>query len=165
MGLLAYKRCSKNSDLYLVALYRDIFERQTIHHSKELAFAFISIPIFSRCTVSFNNYSALCMAHSITLACFHVIELWWYLNLNLSSPASLKPQKKLHCIFTFCYIYNVHSNVRMATCCVDSLYKAQFAILMTSLKLTTASFWIHCRIFISENILFFLSIWTKTCQT
>ena len=32
--------------------------------------------------------------------------------------------------------YNVHSNVRMATGRVDSIFKAQCAILMTSLKLS-----------------------------
>ena len=42
----------------------------------------------------------------------------------------------------------------MATCCVDSIFKAQWAILMTSLKLTTTSFWVHCRIYISEKFLF-----------
>ena len=41
----------------------------------------------------------------------------------------------------------------MATGCVDLVFKAQCAILMTSLKLTTTSFWVHCRIYISENIL------------
>ena len=81
--------------------------------------------IIYRCTVSFNNYSTL--------------------NTFLL----------LHCMFTFYYLY-VHSNVRMATGCVNSVYryKAQCAILMTSLKLTTASFFIHCRISIFENILY-----------
>ena len=36
--------------------------------------------------------------------------------------------------------YNVNSNVGMATGCVDLIFKAQCAILMTSLKLTTTSF-------------------------
>ena len=40
------------------------------------------------------------------------------------------------------------------TGCFDSIFKAQCWIHMTSLKLTTTSFWIHCGIFISENILF-----------
>ena len=38
---------------------------------------------------------------------------------------------------------------------VKSIFIAQCAILMTSLKLTTTSFLIHCRIFISENFIFF----------
>ena len=60
---------------YLVALFREIFERYTMHHSKEQVFTFIMMLIFSRCTVSFNNYSTLYMAHSIPLACFHFKEL------------------------------------------------------------------------------------------
>ena len=39
---------------------------------------------------------------------------------------------------------------------VKSIFIAQCAILMTSLKLTTTSFLIHCRIFISENFIFFV---------
>ena len=41
-----------------------------MHHSKELDFTFIIMLIFSRCTVSINNYSTLYMAHSIPLAYF-----------------------------------------------------------------------------------------------
>ena len=70
-----YEGCSRSSDLYLVALSRDIFERPTMHHSQERDFTFIMMLIFSHCTVSFNNYSTLNMAHSIPLVCFHVIEL------------------------------------------------------------------------------------------
>ena len=46
-----------------------------MHHSKDRVFTFIKVLIFSRCVVSFNNYSTLYMTHSIPLACFHVIEL------------------------------------------------------------------------------------------
>ena len=46
-----------------------------MHHSNEQDFTFIMMLIFSRYIVSFNNYSTLYMAHSIPLACFHVIEL------------------------------------------------------------------------------------------
>ena len=46
-----------------------------MHHSKEDVYTFIMMLIFSRCTVSFNNYSTLYMVLSIPLACFHVIEL------------------------------------------------------------------------------------------
>ena len=46
--------------------------------------------------------------------------------------------------------------------CADSIVRAQCTILMTSLKLTTMSFPIHCIIFIYENILFFLSSLTQS---
>ena len=46
-----------------------------MQHSKELVSTFIMMLIFSRCTVSFNSYNTLYMAHSIPLACFHVKEL------------------------------------------------------------------------------------------
>ena len=49
--------------------------RHNMHNLKELAFTFIMMLIFSRCTVSLNNYSTLYMAYLIPLACFHVIEL------------------------------------------------------------------------------------------
>ena len=42
----------------------------------------------------------------------------------------------------------------MATGSVDSIFQAQCAILMTSMKITTPSFCIHGRIFISKEILF-----------
>ena len=45
-----------------------------MHRSKELAITFLMMVVFSRCTVLFNNYSTLYMAHSIPLACLHVIE-------------------------------------------------------------------------------------------
>ena len=48
------------------------FERHTKYHLKELAFTFIMMLVFSPCLVSLNN-SILYMAHSIPLACFHVI--------------------------------------------------------------------------------------------
>ena len=46
-----------------------------MHLSKERVFTFIMMLIFFRCTVSFNNYITLYIAHSIPLRCFHVIEL------------------------------------------------------------------------------------------
>ena len=70
-----------------------------MHHSNEHALTFIMMLVLSRCTVSFNNYSTLYMVHSIPLACSHVIELLWNLNLNLSSPASLKLQSKTAQLF------------------------------------------------------------------
>ena len=72
---LIYEGRSKSSDRYLLALSRDIFERHTMHHSNEQALTFIMMLVFSRCTVSFNNYSTIYMVHSIPLVCFHVIEL------------------------------------------------------------------------------------------
>ena len=50
-----------------------------MHHLKELAFTFIMKLVFSRCTVSFNNYSTLYMAHSIPLACIdkEYIIIWY----------------------------------------------------------------------------------------
>ena len=46
-----------------------------MYHSNVLAFTFLMILVLSRLTVSFNNYSTFYMAHSIPLACFHVIEI------------------------------------------------------------------------------------------
>ena len=65
-----------------------------MHHSKDAVFNFVMVLIFSRSTVSVNNYSMLYMVHSIPLTFFHIIELCLYLNLTLSSPASLKLQNK-----------------------------------------------------------------------
>ena len=46
-----------------------------MHHSKDLVFTFIMMLIFSRCTVSINNYSTLYMVHSIPLAFFHIYRI------------------------------------------------------------------------------------------
>ena len=62
-------------DPKVLIVARDIFERHTMHHSNVQALAFIMMLVFSRCTVSLNNYSTIYMVHSIPLACFHVIEL------------------------------------------------------------------------------------------
>ena len=70
-----YEGWSKSSDRCLVALSSGIFERHTLHHSNHLVFTFIMMLIFSRCTVSINNYSTLYMVYSIPLAFFHIIEL------------------------------------------------------------------------------------------
>ena len=45
-----------------------------MHLSKELSFTFLKMLTFSRCTVSFNNYSLLYIAHFKPHACFHIIE-------------------------------------------------------------------------------------------
>ena len=63
-----YEGWSKSSDRCLVALSRDIFERHTMHHSKDLVFTFMVMLMVSRCTVSINSYSTLYMVHSIPLA-------------------------------------------------------------------------------------------------
>ena len=111
-----------------------------MHHSKELAFTFIMMLVFSRCTVSFNNYSTLYMAHSIPLACFSCNRI-----IIIFESVSFKPHifitTTYNCIeFLLFVTYNVHFNVRMATCCVDSIFIAHCAFLMTSLKWTTTSF-------------------------
>ena len=36
-----------------------------MHHSKELAFTFIKMLVFSRCIVRLNKYSTLYMAHNV----------------------------------------------------------------------------------------------------
>ena len=59
----------------VLSLSRDIFERHAMNHPKERVFNFKMMLIYSRCTVSFNNYCTLYMVHSILLACFRVIEL------------------------------------------------------------------------------------------
>ena len=71
---LRYEGWSKSSDRCLVILSRDIFERHTMHHSKDQVLTFIMMLLFSRCTVSINNHSTLYMVHSIPLAFFHIKE-------------------------------------------------------------------------------------------
>ena len=72
-----------------------------------------------------------------------------------SFKPSIFKTAKLNFIVLFLFVTcNVDSNFRMATCYIDSIFKAKCGVLMTSLKLTTMSIKIHCRIFISDNILF-----------
>ena len=60
-----------------------------MYHSKELSFTFkMELPSL-RCTVSFNSCSILYNAYSIRLTCYRVIEIYFFLNLSLSSRASL----------------------------------------------------------------------------
>ena len=92
-----------------------------MHHSKYLVFTFIIMllfPVLFRLIITANYILAT--------------------PLNVSSPASLKLQSKT--ALSFFVTCNVHSNVKMATGYVDSIFKAQCRILMTSLKLTTTSF-------------------------
>ena len=65
-----YEGSSKSSDIYLVALSRGIFERHNMHHSREQAFTFIMMLIFSPCTVSLNNSTHY--TRPTPLTCFHV---------------------------------------------------------------------------------------------
>ena len=46
-----------------------------MNHSNQQALTLIMMLVFSRCTVSFDNYSTIYMVHSMPLACFHVKEL------------------------------------------------------------------------------------------
>ena len=51
---------SESSDHYLVALSRDIFEKHTVYHSKELPFSYyLAHP---RCTITFNSNIILYIA-------------------------------------------------------------------------------------------------------
>ena len=75
VSAFAARICDTRDDPKVLIVSRDIFERHTMHHSNEQALTFIMMLVFSRCIVSFNNYSTLYMVHSIPLACFHVIEL------------------------------------------------------------------------------------------
>ena len=55
-------------------------------------------------------------------------------------PSIFKTTKENCIVFLLFVTCNVHSNIRMATDYVDSIFKAQCGILMTSLKSTTMSF-------------------------
>ena len=89
--------------------------------------------------------------------CYRVIIIF---EPNRSGSASLKTQNKtafnLYFLLLKMSIQMLERrpvDVRKATGCVDSIFKAQCEILMTSLKFTT-SCCIHCRIFISKSMLF-----------
>ena len=130
-----------------------------MHHSKILSFTFKMVLLSLRCTVSFNSYSVLCIAYSIPLTCFVVIEL--FSILSLSSRAALLPPHITHCIFILFWLLIV----KMATGWTNSIFRAQCTLIMTSMKFTTTSFRTHCRIIILESILFLSFLWAKTCQT
>ena len=72
-----------------------------MHHSKELAFTFIMMLVFSRCLVSLNNSTL----HWPTP--YHWPVFMFYLNLNHSRPTSLKPQNKT--VFYFYFLLLVKS--------------------------------------------------------
>ena len=59
-----------------------------MHHSRELpvALKFIMMLVFSRCTVMFNNYSTLYMAHSKPLACTVMFNNYRTLYMAHSKP-------------------------------------------------------------------------------
>ena len=73
-----------------------------MHHSKELSFTFIMMPIFCRCFVLFNNYSTLIIYRQLRttglFSCYRIIifESEYFLSL-----ASLKPQNKTALHFYF----------------------------------------------------------------
>ena len=124
-----------------------------MHHSKALVFTFLMMLIFL--AVLFRS---IITAHYIWSTPYHWPFSYYRIMIIFESesfkPSILKLQSKIALSFLLFVTYNVHSNDRMATGYVDSIFKAQCGILMTSLKLTTTSFRIHCRILISENILF-----------
>ena len=64
---------------------------------------------------------------------------WRNLSGALRELIHKNPQNKTALYFFLFVTYNVYSNVRMATGCVDSMFNAQCAILMTSLKVTISS--------------------------
>ena len=88
-----YEGWSKSSDRCLVALSKDIFERHTMHHSKDQVFSFIMMLIFSRCTFSFNDYSTLYMAHSIPLAFFSYYRIVIIFESDSFKPSIFKTAK------------------------------------------------------------------------
>ena len=54
-------------------------------------------------------------------------------------PSIFKTTKENFIVFLLFITCTVHSNVKMATDYIDSIFKAQCSVLMTSLKLTTTS--------------------------
>ena len=115
-----------------------------MHHSKDLAFTFMLMLKLSRCTILINNYSTLYMVHSIPLVWsgpfFSFCRIMIIFESESFKPSIFKTTK-LNCIFFLLFITcNVHSNVRMVTGYVDSIFKARCGILMTPLKLTTTPF-------------------------
>ena len=105
-----YEGCSKSSDLYLVALSIYIFESHTMHHCKELAFTFIMVHIFSLDTLSFNYYSTLYMAHSMTTGLFSCYRIIMIFESESFKPGIFKTTNKNCIVFLLFVTYNVHSN-------------------------------------------------------
>ena len=62
-----------------------------MHHSKVLVFTFIMMLIFSRCTVSINNYSTLYMVQSIPLAFFMPPKELWEAYSNRTVRPCVRP--------------------------------------------------------------------------
>ena len=88
-----YEGWSKSSDRCLVALSRDIFERHTMHHSKDLVFIFIMMLIFSGYTVAIDNYSTLYMVHSIPQAFFSYYRIMIVFISEFFKPSIFKTTK------------------------------------------------------------------------
>ena len=90
-----------------------------MHHSKISVFTFIMMLIFSRCTVSCNNYSTLYMAHSITTGGkprnYHEIVLTYFFSQATSGTrrGSFQAEnwiKKGCRHFHFCFILQLRTN-------------------------------------------------------
>ena len=64
-----------------------------MHHSKDLVFTFIMLLIFSRSTVSINNYSTLYMVHSIPLAFFSYYRIMIIFEYETFKPSIFKATK------------------------------------------------------------------------
>ena len=64
-----------------------------MHHSKDLVFTFIMVLIFSRSTVSINNYSILYMVHSIPLAFFSYYRIMIVFESKSFKPSIFKTTK------------------------------------------------------------------------
>ena len=134
--LLAYEGCSKSSELYLIGLSRNTFERQSIYNLKELYFSLKMMLISPPCIVLFN-YISLTPYHwpVFMLYKYNHFLIWIFHAMHFYNH-----KIKLHCTYISVTLYNVHSNVRMVTGCADSIFRAQCTILMTSLKLITTHF-------------------------
>ena len=64
-----------------------------MHHSNDQVFTFIMMLIFSRCTVSINNYSTLYMVHSIPLAFFSYSRIMIIFESDSFKPSIFKTTK------------------------------------------------------------------------
>ena len=64
-----------------------------MHQTKDLDFTFITMLIFSLCTVSINNYSTLYMVHSIPLAFFHIYRIMIIFESESFKPSIFKTTK------------------------------------------------------------------------
>ena len=77
--MLIVREMSKSSELYLIALSRDISERHATYYLNELAVSLKMMLISPRCVVLLNSYGILYIVYSLPLPVFML-----YLNLNFS---------------------------------------------------------------------------------